>query len=63
MRYKACKSCLWWWDLYDTGERMCYRKKSKFFHQQTVNGCAEHEDSIYERGTGRRIRQKRRIKK
>lgn len=46
MKHGPCKTCLWWWDLYDTGERRCYRRASPFFHELTVDGCTRHEDSI-----------------
>lgn len=44
MRHKSCKKCMWWWDLYDTDEWMCYNKKSPFFHKLTENGCKKRED-------------------
>lgn len=45
MKAKNCSTCLWWWDLYDTGERKCYKRESKFFHEPTdaENTCADHE--------------------
>lgn len=46
MKQGPCKTCLWWWDLHDTGEKRCYRKESPFFHEITVKGCAMHEDSL-----------------
>lgn len=46
MKHGPCATCLWWWDLYDTGERRCYRKISPFFHELTVDGCAKHEYSL-----------------
>lgn len=46
MKHGPCATCLWWWDLYDTGERRCYRNVSKFYHQLTVDGCTKHEDSM-----------------
>lgn len=49
MRRKPCKTCMWWWDLYDTGERICYRKESPFFHKETEKGCERHESLKYER--------------
>ncbi len=47
MRHKACKTCLWWWDLYDTGEWKCYFRDSPFFHKECSNGCKNHEDVIH----------------
>jgi len=44
MKYKTCKSCMWWWDLNGTGERRCYRNISPLYNQKTKNGCAKHED-------------------
>lgn len=46
MRLKICKTCLWWWDLYGTGERKCYRKESPFFHKIPKIGCDKHEEQI-----------------
>lgn len=46
MKCKTCSSCLWWWDLYDNGERRCYNRLSRFFHEITSDGCQKHEGSL-----------------
>ena len=42
-RHIKCSECMWWWDLYDTDERICYYRDSKFFHKQTApdNKCKD----------------------
>jgi hypothetical protein len=49
MKHKTCKKCMWWWDLYDTGERKCYRRESPYFHQITVKSCAKFEEQVSNR--------------
>lgn len=49
MKHKTCKTCLWWWDLYDTGERKCYHRKSPLFHQLTKGGCTKFEEQLNKR--------------
>lgn len=44
---ETCNTCLWWWDLYDTGERKCYNRDSSLFHQKTKDGCKTHEDQVH----------------
>ena len=51
MGYGSCKTCLWWWDLYNTGERKCYRRESKFYHEDVKTGCDKHEESVHARMT------------
>jgi len=53
MRHKACKTCLWWWDLHDTGEKSCHRRTSPFYQKPTVDGCTKHEDSVVELASAR----------
>lgn len=48
-RSKRCSTCLWWWDLYDTDEWICYNEKSPFLHMQCRVGCPKHEDVIHKR--------------
>lgn len=42
-RHRKCSECMWWWDLWDTEERICYNKDSKFFHKPTApdNKCKD----------------------
>ena len=42
----TCHTCLWWWDLYDTGEWICYNRDSKLFHEKTKIGCKHHECKV-----------------
>lgn len=37
---------MWWWDLYETGERKCYNRESALFHEATCSGCKDHEMSV-----------------
>lgn len=46
-RRKTCKTCLWWWDLYDTDEWICYNCDSPFFHKVCKAGCAQHENTVH----------------
>lgn len=46
MKCRPCYTCLWWWDLYDTGERRCHRNISPFYHKITFDGCTKHEYSL-----------------
>lgn len=45
MKGGKCSTCLWWWDLYDTGERKCYKRESRLFHEATgaETKCEHHE--------------------
>lgn len=40
---KSCAGCLWRWDLYRTGEYLCYRVCSGKFHEQAEGGCKLYE--------------------
>lgn len=45
-RHGVCHTCMWWWDLYDTGEHKCYMIDSKHYHECTKNGCRHHENLL-----------------
>ena len=51
MKRKICSTCLWWWDLYDTGTRKCYRDSSQFYHECIAadSGCEKHESLMRNR--------------
>ena len=45
MRGGTCSTCMWWWDLNDTGVYKCYKRESRLFHETTdaERKCADHE--------------------
>lgn len=45
MKGGTCKTCLWWLDLYDTDERKCYKRESRYFHERTA---ADHRCDVHE---------------
>lgn len=51
MKLRICLNCLWWWDLYATGEWKCYQIRSPYYHEATEKSCTckRHEDLLRNR--------------
>lgn len=45
-RRRTCNHCLWKWDLYDTGQWLCYCESSSRYHLPAEGGCSLWEAGI-----------------
>lgn len=45
-RRRTCNCCLWKWDLYDTGQWLCYCESSSRYHLPAEGGCSLWEAGI-----------------
>lgn len=45
-RRRTCHNCLWKWDLYDTGQWLCYCESSSRYHLSAEGGCSLWEAGI-----------------